>query len=68
MANLKCPCCGKELHQVASTDAFVEQLTRAFREHPEDVGELILGMFTIMHNPEAGEPLSDEEIKELGLG
>ncbi|GAI68799.1 unnamed protein product [marine sediment metagenome] len=38
MANLKCPCCGKELHQVASTDAFVEQLTRAFREHPEDVG------------------------------
>lgn len=65
---LKCPCCGKELYQVVDTDAFAEQFTKALREHPEDVGELIVGMFTVMHNPEAGEPLSDEEIQELGLG
>jgi len=64
---LRCPCCGKELYQVAGTEVFAEQLTKALREHPEDVGELIVGMFTIMHNPEAGEPLSEDELRELGL-
>lgn len=68
MANLKCPCCGKELYQMACTEVFARQLAKAIQEHPEDVGELIVGMFAIMHNPEAGELLSDEEIKELGLG
>lgn len=65
--SLKCPCCGKELYQVAGTEVFAEQLTKALREHPEDVGELIVGIFTIMHNPEAGEPISEEELKQLGI-
>lgn len=64
---INCPCCGKELYQAVVNEAFAEQLTKVIQKHPEDVGELIVGIFTIMHNPEAGEPLSEDELRELGL-
>ena len=50
-----CPCCGKTMKKLSVTEQ-VKGFVAGSLEG-DDFGELIVSLFSVMHNPEQGEPV-----------
>lgn len=58
-SKLKCPCCGKDLFDIKMEPEALEGLLNMIRKNPEDFGEILVGLFTVIHNPEKGTPVEE---------
>lgn len=58
-----CPCCGKQLFKLRFEGEAIKQIRDILKKDPASINDWIIGLFTLMHNPESGKPLTDEDFK-----